>query len=730
MSFLEVFDRAAGATKSGGTTRRAAKMVCLDMDHPEIKDFITWKIREEKKAQALIAAGYSSDFNGEAYHTISGQNSNNSVRVTDDFMHAVERGAPWQTIARTTGEVIDTYQARDLWNLVAEAAWGCADPGVQYDTTINKWHTVPNTGRINASNPCSEYLHLDDSACNLASLNLTKFLRSDGSFDVEAYRHAIRVFFVAQEILVDFASYPTKQIAQNSHDYRPLGLGYANLGSLLMVLGIPYDSDKGRAWAGALTAILCGHAYRVSAEMAAAKGAFPGFAKNREPMLKVMKMHREAAYNLHRDLCPEPLWRTSRDDWDQAVALGTQFGYRNAQATVLAPTGCLVGGSLVATDRGLVRLRTLGDTEGAKWQDISLKVATDEGAKDATKFYINGRERVVTIDTGRGYRIEGTPTHRIKVVDPVSGEWIWKRFAEIEEGDLVPLALNQIVGNPQHVPLPPLPEAYWTSDHTSRVPREMNPDLAEFIGYFMGDGSLHAKGLRLCVSEQDSDVAERLVTLSKKLFNLEAHCSAKQGYTEVALHSVRLTLWWEACGFAKHEPSPDHQGKGYLPYIPDAVLASNDRAVYGAFLRGLFEADGTVHSAGYPSWSTTSLEFSYEVQQLLLAMGIPTARKMDTTGWRQPALAVLRVLNLSFNEAFLKDIGFMSARKRDAVKVTDLAQASRHDHIPGHPGAHRSPHDEGRAAPPRAARPARSHRRDLPADRPGTPDIGAGRGAR
>ncbi|MCS6900877.1 MAG: vitamin B12-dependent ribonucleotide reductase [Myxococcales bacterium] len=341
MSFLEVFDRAAGATKSGGTTRRAAKMVCLDMDHPEIKDFITWKMREEKKAQALIRAGYSSDFNGEAYHTVSGQNSNNSVRITDDFMHAVERNAPWQTIARTTGEVIDTYQARDLWNLIAEAAWSCADPGVQYDTTINKWHTVPNSGRINASNPCSEYMHLDDSACNLASLNLTKFLRSDGSFDLEAYRQAIRIFFVAQEILVDFASYPTRQIAQNSHDYRPLGLGYANLGSLLMVLGIPYDSEEGRAWAAVLTGILCGHAYRVSAEMAAVKGAFPGFAKNREPMLNVMKMHRDAAYNIHRDLCPEPLWRAAREDWDQAVTLGTQSGYRNAQATVLAPTGTI-----------------------------------------------------------------------------------------------------------------------------------------------------------------------------------------------------------------------------------------------------------------------------------------------------------------------------------------------------------------------------------------------------
>ena len=341
MSFLEVLDRAAGATKSGGTTRRAAKMVCLDMDHPEIVDFITWKVREEKKAQALIRSGYTSDFNGDAYHTISGQNSNNSIRVTDDFMRAALSGGTWQTHARTTGEVVDTLSAKELWNTVAESAWACADPGVQYDSTINRWHTCSNTGRINASNPCSEYMFLDDTACNLASLNLTKFLGEDGSFDVDGYRHAVRIFFMAQEILVDFSSYPTGKIAQNSHDFRPLGLGYANLGTLLMLRGIGYDSDEGRSIAGALTAIMCGHAYRVSAEMAATKGPFPGFAKNREPMLRVMRMHRDAAYAIDRDRCPEFLWRAACDDWDDAVRLGQENGYRNAQATVLAPTGTI-----------------------------------------------------------------------------------------------------------------------------------------------------------------------------------------------------------------------------------------------------------------------------------------------------------------------------------------------------------------------------------------------------
>jgi ribonucleoside-diphosphate reductase alpha chain len=341
MSFLEVFDRAAGSTKSGGTTRRAAKMVCLDMDHPEIADFINWKVREEKKAHALIAGGYSSDFNGDAYHTISGQNSNNSIRITDEYMRAVEAGGKWQTRFRTTGVICETFEAKDLWNQLAEAAWGCADPGVQYDSTINKWHTCPNSGRINASNPCSEYMFLDDTACNLASVNLTKFQHEDGTFDVEGYRHACRVFFMAQEILVDLSSYPTQGIAKNSHEYRPLGLGYANLGSLLMSQGVPYDSREGRAIAAALTAIMCGHAYRTSAEMAGTKGPFVGFAKNREPMLRVMRMHRDAAYAVDRDACPVDLYRAACDDWDDAVRLGEANGFRNAQATVLAPTGTI-----------------------------------------------------------------------------------------------------------------------------------------------------------------------------------------------------------------------------------------------------------------------------------------------------------------------------------------------------------------------------------------------------
>ncbi len=340
MSFLEVLDKAAGATKSGGTTRRAATMVILDMDHPEIERYILWKAREEDKAQALIAAGYDSDFNGEVYRTVSGQNSNNSVRITDAFMDAALKETDWNTISRTTGAVHKVVKARDLLDKVCFAAWRCADPGVQFDSTINRWHTCPNTDRINASNPCSEYMFLDDSACNLSSLNLMKFLDDSGHFDLEGYRHAVRVFTTAMEIVVDFASYPTKLIAENSHDFRPLGLGYANLGTMLMVKGIPYDSDEGRNICGAITAITCGQAYATSAELAATKGPFAGYKINEEPFLKVMSMHRDAAWRLESSTHPE-FAVAAREDWDRALQLGKRHGFRNAQATVIAPTGTI-----------------------------------------------------------------------------------------------------------------------------------------------------------------------------------------------------------------------------------------------------------------------------------------------------------------------------------------------------------------------------------------------------
>jgi ribonucleoside-diphosphate reductase alpha chain len=340
VSFMRGADSWAGTIRSGGKTRRAAKMVVLDVDHPDIRDFIWCKAREEEKAAALREAGFDMSIDGDGFQSIQYQNANNSVRVTQEFLDAVERGEEWQTTARVTGEPTDTYDARELMKEIAEAAWRCADPGVQYDTTINDWHTCPNTGRINASNPCSEYMHVDDSACNLASINLLKFLREDGSFDTAAFEHTVDIVFLAQEILVGFSSYPTEEIAKNANAMRQLGLGYANLGALLMARGLPYDSAEGRSVAAAITALMTGRAYRTSGEIAAAVGPYDEFATNREPHLRVMRKHRDAAYEIDEGV-ESALRAAACKSWDEAVELGEKFGHRNAQATVLAPTGTI-----------------------------------------------------------------------------------------------------------------------------------------------------------------------------------------------------------------------------------------------------------------------------------------------------------------------------------------------------------------------------------------------------
>lgn len=341
ISFLEVLDRGAGAIKSGGTTRRAAKMVVVDIDHPEVPEFIDWKMKEEDKARALIQAGYPADFEGAAYKTVSGQNANNSVRVTDRFFSALKKNSMWPLKARTSGKTVREFPAKELWDRIAQAAWACADPGLQFHDTINAWHTCPADGAIHGSNPCSEYMFLDDSACNLASINLVRFLKDDGDFDFAAYQHTARVMFIAQEILVDFASYPTEKIAQNSHDYRPLGLGFANLGSLLMRMGLPYDSEGGRAWAGALTAVLHGVAYQTSSEMAALAGPFPAFRQNKASMLRVLKKHRAALKEIAWSELPPNLKAQIQDLWTDVLEQASRHGVRNAQATVIAPTGTI-----------------------------------------------------------------------------------------------------------------------------------------------------------------------------------------------------------------------------------------------------------------------------------------------------------------------------------------------------------------------------------------------------
>jgi len=1133
MSFLRVGDRAAGAIKSGGTTRRAAKMCVLDLDHPDVETFINWKVSEEQKVADLVTGSivcekhlnaimkaatnealpeaarldpslnlelksamraalsvgipqgnvqyaldfarqgykelkvetYDTNWDSKAYGTVSGQNSNNTVRIPNEFFARLDAGQSWDLTWRTDGRVSKSVPAADLWEQIAIAAWQCADPGLQFDTTINEWHTCPADGRINASNPCvtgdtfvatadglqrigelvgksafvigsdgkshfvsnifptgrketyqlrtrsgyrlnvtadhkvltrnrgdvaakdliatdelllqgsgfgseslepgvafsigiavgdgciaknsssvgpertliltmaqdetpilgyvaeslnlekqrtardgrsartttvtspcpggsrvsvsnrsivdtftrfarldggserkaltdeafrldrpslaallsglftadgcvgdygdktqyvaldssslellsqvqslllsfgvkakiyenrrggvvssmcpdgkggvasypvqemhslrvsrssrvvfeqevgfhpasvkaaklrelnrrvstyadrmsdffdslqfrgvenvfdltepdtshfvangvvvhncSEYIFLDDTACNLASINLVNCLDSAGQFEAKRFADACRLWTVTLEISVLMAQFPSREIAQRSYDYRTLGLGYANMGTMLMRMGLPYDSEEGFGWCAAISSLMTASAYKASAEMARQLGAFPRYAQNSESMERVLRNHRRAAYavpaNEYEALTVTPVthaptlftqetWALARVMWDNALAIGEVAGYRNAQVTCIAPTGCLVGDSLIATDRGFARLSMLGNPDGDTWQDVDFRVLTDDGTQRATKFFINGVEHTRRIVTKNGYSIQGTPTHRIKVVDPVTKQLVWKRFGDITESDVVALALGQFVGTTNAVALPPLGEEYWTGDYTTIVPRTMTSQLAEFIGYFMGDGSLHSKGLRLCIARDDRDVLDHLVQSAKALFNLDAHLTEKGGYVELALHSVPLAMWWQACGFAKHSPGAEHSGKGYMPRIPDAVLATNDPATYGAFLRGVFEADGTVTN-GAASVTTAHRGFADEIKQIMMALGVPTSTKIDQSGWGQSDLFVVRVFNASYASAFVREIGFIGQRKASAVQTETVTQGTRGDRV-------------------------------------------------
>jgi ribonucleoside-diphosphate reductase alpha chain len=680
VSFMRGADASAGTIKSGGATRRAAKMVVLDVDHPDIEEFIETKAREENKIRALRDAGFDMDLGGRDITSVQYQNANNSVRVTDEFMRAVEDGGDFALRARTDGRVLETVNARELFNKMAKAAWECADPGIQYDDTINDWHTNPETGRITASNPCSEYMSLDNSSCNLASLNLLKFLRDDDTFDAKAFEQAVELIITAMDISICFADFPTEAIARTTRDYRQLGIGYANLGALLMATGHGYDSEGGRALAAAITSLMTGVSYRRSAELAGIVGPYEGYARNADAHKRVMRKHQAANDTLRTvDTLGADIRKRATAAWDGVIKIGEANGYRNAQASVIAPTGCLTADMMVTTDRGLSRLGELGNLWGDRWQDLGIDVSTDDGPRRATKFFVNGEEPTRKIITAGGYTIQGTLTHRIKVVDPDTGAWEWKRLADIQPDDLVPIQLGALVGEPRAVPLPVLDQAYYSGDHGLGAPNLVTPELAELVGYFMADGSLHAKGVRLCVADADIDVVERMRILAKELFNLEPTVTQRPGYQEVTLSSIRLARWWQAAGFAKVLPQEDHVGKGWSPRIPSAVLETNDGGIYAAFLRGLFEADGTVHE-GVPSIATASESFAAEIRSLLLSLGFATTTRSTVSGWGGPSYQI-RMRNIDYALLYDEVIGFMGSRKNSLVAALESSQTGNRDRV-------------------------------------------------
>jgi ribonucleoside-diphosphate reductase alpha chain len=680
VSFMRGADASAGTIKSGGATRRAAKMVVLDVDHPDIEEFIVTKAREEDKIRVLRDAGFDMDLGGKDIISVQYQNANNSVRVSDEFMRAVEEGGTFGLAARRTGEVVQTVDAKKLFRQMAQAAWECADPGIQYDSTINDWHTCPESGRITASNPCSEYLSLDNSSCNLASINLLKFLRDDDTFDVERFEKITELIITAMDISICFADFPTEKISTITKAYRQLGIGYANLGALLMATGHAYDSEGGQAIAAAITALMTGTAYRRSAELAAVVGPYDGYARNATAHKRVMAKHAAASAAVKTlGGMDETILAPANKVWQQCLELGEKNGYRNAQASLLAPTGCLTGESLITTDRGLTRLSELGDVCGDRWQDLHLTVSTDDGPRQATKFFVNGEEPTRRIRTEGGYQVQGTLTHRVKIVNPASGAWEWKRLADIAPGDVLPVQLGTMIGEPRRVPLPVLDQAYYTDDRHLHVPDAVTADLAELVGYFMGDGSLHAKGIRLCVADSDLDVLGRLEVLAKDLFGLQPVVRQETGYREVTLQSVRLARWWQAAGFVKSLPEAGHRGKGWVPRVPSAILETNTPAVYSAFVRGLFEADGTVLD-GIPSFSTASESFAAEVRTVLLAIGLGTTTRQTRSGWGGPIFQV-RLRNVDHGLNFAELVGFMGQRKSELMIFLEPDSSARKDYI-------------------------------------------------
>jgi ribonucleoside-diphosphate reductase alpha chain len=680
VSFMRGADASAGTIKSGGATRRAAKMVVLDVDHPDVADFITTKAREEEKVRVLRDAGFDMDLGGKDIISVQYQNANNSVRVSDEFMRAVEEGKEFDLLARLSGEVVERVDARELMRTMAQAAWACADPGIQYDGTINDWHTCPESGRISASNPCSEYVHLDNSSCNLASINLLKFLREDDTFDAARFKKMSELIITAMDISICFADFPTEKITATTRAYRQLGIGYANLGALLMATGHAYDSEGGRAIAAAITSLMTGAAYKTSAELAGAVGPYDGYERNAKPHKRVIRKHADASEAIRPVATMDrEILHLANQTWQECAELGEVNGYRNAQASLLAPTGCLTADTLVTTDRGLVRLGEIGDIYGDRWQNLDLAVSTDEGPAQATKFFVNGEEPTRRISTDGGYKIQGTLTHRVKVVNPATAEWEWKRLADIAPGDVLPMQMRTLVGEPRLVPLPVLDQAYYAGDRQVRIPDAVTPELAELVGYFMGDGSLHAKGIRLGVANTDLDVAARLAVLAKELFGLEPAVRAQEGYQELTLSSVRLARWWQAAGFAKGLPHQDHSGKGWVPRVPSAILEANDPLVYCAFLRGLFEADGTVLD-GVPSVSTAHESFAAEIRTLLLTAGLATTTRETVSGWGGPIYQV-RLRNVDHALSFSELVGFIGQRKDRLVAELEPGQSAKKDYV-------------------------------------------------
>lgn len=675
LSFMRGYDSFAGAIRSGGRTRRAAKMQILDVDHPDIIEFIEAKLKEEKKAHALIEKGYEGGMHGEAYRSVAFQNSNFSVQATDDFMHAVETNDEYNIYPvgaySDTTKPMYTYKAKDILYKIAYNTHQCGDPGMQFSDTMNYWNTALTRERIRATNPCSELCWVDDSACNLASLNLIKLLTKDGHIDVNKAVYIIRLIIIAQDILVSNSTYPTSKVEQNALNYRNLGLGYTNLGSLLMRLGYAYDSDEGRNLAALITGLLTGEAYLTSTELAKEMGAFKYYKECKKSFQKVMTQHDNYLGQLtdSKELALQDIMGV----WDSVLVNGEQYGYRNAQTTLLAPCGCLTKDALVLTAEGIIPIIDIGDGDGDQWQSIDIKVLQEDHLEQATKFFINGKDDAYEVKTTAGHSITGTWKHQLRVIDD-NGNYIWKRMQDIQATDTVIMKLGgheELLACKSYINLDSIGASKYM------LPPTLDEDVAFILGYYMGDGYTKTKGgLHLCLDNKDKDLLDIFQAWAEKI-HANLTIEDRGTYSVANIHGRDINRWWEINTFTKPKGT---QGIGAAgAFIPDSILRSRTSVVC-AFLSGLFEADGTISQQqnGTPTveFSTVSKQLAAQMQVVLESLGIaasitPYTEHKNRLGKR--VLYRVRVRNVSSAKIFKAKINFASKRKRSILDTANFS---------------------------------------------------------
>ena len=680
ISFLKGHDIFANIIRSGGALRRSAKLACLNIDHPDIEDFLECKKYEEEKLNALRKANIKIKPGGELSDEVFFQNTNISVGIFDRFVKRVLKDGAWTTRYVTTGEIHKTYNARELFYKIAKNAWECADPGLLFLDTMNRWNTCSNDGLISSTNPCAEFVFLDDTSCNLASINLLKFFsKVDGKivFDYELFVDVIKTVITAQDITVDAAVYPTDEIAVNSHKYRPLGLGYTNLGALLMTLGMSYDSNEGRALASSITALMTGVAYLQSGALADKLGAFERFDHNKEPFYKVLNMHQDHIRNTR---LTNHLNKYVYETWDTINQRQEEFkDFRNAQVTLLAPTGCIVSESMILSDRGILEIGSLLPkeiqlTEGVipedlKWIDHNINILQEDCVQNSNKFYYNGYQDTIKILTDDGYEIEGTPIHKVRILDS-NGNYIWKELQKIEERDQLCIKIGGhelLLENKEYLKLK------ISKNHICKnkenIDSLLKEDLAYLLGYYMGNGNLHKDGLRLIVGDNHTDIIKLLEICSKNAFDIGITTSfnGTGACKTFCINNLNILDFFKINNFEKDK---GNNGEGAASaFIPKQILESRS-SVLCAFLKGLFDSDGTINNPnGCPiiEYSSVSKKLIKQMQTCLTYLGIMTSidEIIPKSGFTEDRRNIwrLRVKSGYYVKVYKDKIGFLSEKK-------------------------------------------------------------------